>query len=702
MLLPKQYVERVYAGILGKLIGVYLGRPFEGWTHDQIVKELGPIWYYVHDRFNQPLVVTDDDVSGTFTFVRALLDNNETQETTSEQVGRTWLNYLVEGKTVLWWGGLGNSTEHTAFIRLKEGVPAPRSGSIELNGATVAEQIGAQIFIDSWAMVAPGNPELAVRLAREAARVSHDGEAVFAAQLLAAMESQAFIEPDIERLLDLGVSMIPKESLIRRLVDDLRSWVASDRDWEKSRTRIEEKYGYQKFKGNCHVVPNHAVVILSLLYAEDDFQQALMIANTCGWDTDCNAGNVGCLMGIKNGLAGIDAGPDWRGPLADRMLISSADGGRSVTDAVRETFEIVRIGAALAGVPEPRAPKKGARFHFELPGSTQGFTSETSFDSNGTTRIENVEGLSRNGERSLAIHYQGLAPGRFARVSTPTFMSLEEAAMSHYYFMATPTLWPGQTVEASLNAANSNGCEARCILILSYYDGEDQIRHIEGPELSLQPGQSGELEWKINQPHGLPIVRIGFRIDSIGAGTIHLDYLTWKGEPETKLGRPSGTGKMWRRIWVNAVDHLGVRWPETFHLSQNNSTGLYLTGTRDWKNFRVEAVITPRLAVSFGLAARVQGLKRYYQLQLQSGNRVRLVKRLHDEIILAEQAFSWECERDYLFQLEVNGSRIKASIDERLIFDVQDETKTLIDGGIAYVVEEGLITSKQISVSPLT
>src|SRR3981081_1841486 len=197
MLLPKQYVERVYAGILGKLIGVYLGRPFEGWTHDQIVKELGPIWYYVHDRFNQPLVVTDDDVSGTFTFVRALPDNNKTQEITSEQVGRTWLNYLVEGKTVLWWGGLGNSTEHTAFIRLKEGVPAPRSGSIELNGATVAEQIGAQIFIDSWALVAPGNPELAVRLAREAARVSHDGEAVFAAQLLAAMESQAFIEPDI-------------------------------------------------------------------------------------------------------------------------------------------------------------------------------------------------------------------------------------------------------------------------------------------------------------------------------------------------------------------------------------------------------------------------------------------------------------------------------------------------------------------------
>ena len=28
--LPADYAERVYAGVLGKLIGVYLGRPVEG------------------------------------------------------------------------------------------------------------------------------------------------------------------------------------------------------------------------------------------------------------------------------------------------------------------------------------------------------------------------------------------------------------------------------------------------------------------------------------------------------------------------------------------------------------------------------------------------------------------------------------------------------------------------------------------------
>ncbi len=74
MTIPLDYVERVYAGVLGKIIGVYLGRPFEGWSYDAIMAQLGEIWYYVHDKRGVPLIVTDDDISGTFTFLRALPD----------------------------------------------------------------------------------------------------------------------------------------------------------------------------------------------------------------------------------------------------------------------------------------------------------------------------------------------------------------------------------------------------------------------------------------------------------------------------------------------------------------------------------------------------------------------------------------------------------------------------------------------------
>ena len=128
--LPSDYRERAYAAVLGKLIGVYLGRPFEGWTYQRIISELGPIEYYVHQRLNSPLVVTDDDVAGTFTFIRALEDHGARPDITAREIGETWLNYIVENRAILWWGGNGNSTEHTAWLNLKRGIAAPLSGSI--------------------------------------------------------------------------------------------------------------------------------------------------------------------------------------------------------------------------------------------------------------------------------------------------------------------------------------------------------------------------------------------------------------------------------------------------------------------------------------------------------------------------------------------------------------------------------------------
>ena len=283
MELDKKYEEQVYAGVLGKIIGVYLGRPFEGWTYERIMEELGPINYYVNDKLNMPICVTDDDITGTFTFLRALRDFNYDKNITAKQIGQTWLNNLIEDRTILWWGGKGNSTEDTAYQNLKQGIHAPESGSIAMNGKTVAEQIGAQIFIDGWALVSPGNPEQAVRLAKEAGSVSHDGEAVYGAQVIAAMESLAFIEKDIGKIIDESKRFIPQDSTIFKLISDIQDWSGGNIDWEQAREKIAGKYGYDKYLGNCHMVPNHALIIMSLLFGDDDFQKTLMIVNTAGW-----------------------------------------------------------------------------------------------------------------------------------------------------------------------------------------------------------------------------------------------------------------------------------------------------------------------------------------------------------------------------------------------------------------------------------
>ena len=100
-----------------------------------------------------------------------------------------------------------------------------------LNGKVVAEQIGAQIFIDGWAMVSPGDPDQAAALSEKAARVSHDGEAVYGAVVMAVLEAMAFVEQDTNALLDKALDYIPADSVIRRLIDDVRTWHAKEPDW---------------------------------------------------------------------------------------------------------------------------------------------------------------------------------------------------------------------------------------------------------------------------------------------------------------------------------------------------------------------------------------------------------------------------------------------------------------------------------------
>ena len=700
MKLDHGYVERVYAGVLGKIIGVYLGRPFEGWTYQRIMEELGEINYYVHEKLGKPLVVTDDDISGTFTFVRALADYGYSRDITPGQIGQTWLNYLIENRTILWWGGMGNSTEHTAYLRLKKGIPAPQSGSMELNGQVVAEQIGAQIFIDAWAMLCPGDPKLAADFARRAGSVSHDGEAIYGAQVIAAMEAEAFVESDLEKLIDTAVALIPKDSVIYRMIEDIREWHSKEPDWRKARELLEANYGYDKYGGNCHMVPNHGLIILSLLYGDDDFQKSLMIVNTAGWDTDCNSANVGCLMGIKNGLAGIDAGPDFRGPVADRLYLPTADGGRAITDAVIETYHVVNMARALVGL-KPLAPKDGARFHFELPGSVQGFQVEDSIESQGTVLVENVPGHSHMGERSLALRYQHVATGRVARVATPTFIPADALGVSHYSLIASPTLYPGQIVRARVSADGDNNRPIDCSLYVRVYDCNDQLRRVGGPKVALKPGAEHEFSWKVPDMGGQPIAEIGIEIASSqrADGTVYLDYLTWNGIPTVTWSRPYDGGTVWQRAWVDGLDQLQFN-REPYRLVQNAGTGLMIQGTREWEDYSVTADLTPHMCEATGVAVRVQGMRRYYALLLCRDGLVRLVKELDGTKILGEAHIGWEFGQTYDLKLEVQGNRLKGWVRDQCLFDLTDPGEVLTSGAVALVCQEGRAACSVVSVMP--
>ena len=703
--LPDDYLGRVYAGVLGKLIGVYLGRPFEGWTYQNIMEQLGPIKYYVHDKLGQPLVITDDDVAGTFTFIRALEDHRVSADITPAEIGKTWLNYLIENKTVLWWGGNGSSTEHTAWLNLRRGVAAPESGSIAVNGTTIAEQIGAQIFIDGWALVSPGQPKLAAKLAQSAASVSHDGEAVQAAILWAAMEAEAFVSNDIGHLLEVGLDMIPSDCKIAQLIADVRAWHSQNDDWLDTRKLIEENHGYDRYPGICHVVPNHALMIMALLYAPDDFSQAQTIVNTSGWDTDCNAGNVGCLLGIKLGLEGLEGGPDWRSPIADRMLISSADGGYSINDAVRVSYRLANLGRELSGLPPQASPKDGAQFHFSLPGSLQGFEVRSPTGSGGQAKISNA---LYEDARMLSVEWKGLSSRQPVVVTTPTFITSDVPRMLTYELMASPLIYPGQRLKARLISPSTNVYPIKARLMAQYFDHQNKPLNINDEnEHVIDPGKDLEINWTVPDTNfgGDPIAEVGISFssqDSTEKTRMLVDWMRWDGTPSVILKRPESGGDFWRRAWVSDVDYFSEHPQWGIRIAKNRGEGMIAYGTRQWTNYTVSTVLNVHLSDHAGIVARMQGLRRFYAARLTRAGQFQLVRvRDEDVTILAETEYALEFDVKVPVVMTVNGDNIVASAGKSEISTKDSSSEGFKDGAMGLIVANGAVSTDSISVGPV-
>ncbi|MDO5689430.1 MAG: ADP-ribosylglycohydrolase family protein [Tissierellia bacterium] len=692
-----KYSEKIYAGVLGKLIGVYLGRPVEGWSYEKIQETFDEIKYYVHDKVGAPLIVADDDISGTFGFFKALEDFDYSKDISAEDFGRTWLNYIIEDKTILWWGGLGRSTEHTAFLNLKNGISAPQSGSIEQNGRTLAEQIGAQIFIDAIAMACPGNPDLAVDLVRKAASVSHDGLALDAACHLAALQAMAFEEKDLDILFDRGIAYVQNRELIE-MIEDVRQICKQERDWRKVRAYLDPKYGYGVCPGCCHMIPNHAMVVASILLGGDDFQKSISIASSAAWDTDCNAGNVGAFNGIRLGLAGIEAGLDYRSPVADRMYVVNSDGGSVVSDAVIESKKILIAAAKLAGEEAPSL--SASRFSFEFPGATQGFQS-CHFDHGYNTSVEVSNTNLYLEEHGLEIIVKDLADGVTASVSTPTFIDFSQIARN-FSTVASPSLYSSQIVKTRVKLLNEGEVSIRPYVLYYGLDNEEAVCYAEYTPLSKE---EMTLEWQVPDTGGMPIFKLGFQIQSQKkfAGSVQINSISWDGAPTQFAQRGMlmtsiwNTAPLWSASFASSAKHFAADFKQTYCVSHDEKDGLATIGTEEWKDYSVTSTCFFSLHRAGGLVARSKGHKRYYGAALNEYKEAILYKQ-RDEVrtVLARAPFVYEEDIGYELRLQVQGDQLRFFVDQQEIVTALDDSYT--SGGAGFTISEGTMTANNFII----
>jgi ADP-ribosylglycohydrolase len=671
------YAERVYAGVLGKFIGVYLGRPVEGWPYQDILDRFGLVDRFVAPELGLPIVVADDDISGTLAFARVVEDATEPDAIDASDVGRTWLNYIIEDRTILWWGGYGRSTEHTAYLNLRRGMTAPDSGSIAHNGSTLAEQIGAQIFSDAFAMMHPGDPDRAVALTRAAASVSHDGVALDAAGFLAAMRAAAFDEADLGKLIDGARRYVADRRLVA-LLDDVQGRVHVGDDWRDVRGWVDERYGYAVYPGPCHALSNIAMSLASLLVAGDDFTHAVAVASSVGFDTDSNAGTVGALNGIRLGLASI---PDrLRAPIADRAIVVSADGGESVTDAAREACRIVASGDRLARrKPEARR----ARFDFELPGSTHGWT------------ICPCRPDRRVGDVPLTNDGTGLVVPTdlgSTSISTTTFLDPAEA-VSNFSTVASPTLYPTDTVRVRLASETDAHVTPYAV-----YNTADGIRVERGVGRRLV-GDS-ELVWEV--PDIGNAVPFRFGLEFADATRVRVASVDWQGAPRVFTQSGLLLESIWDTKplalapWVSSAKNFEADFATTYSVSHPDVLGVVTTGTREWRDYAIDSTLVFSLHDAGGLVVRARGHRSFIAAIFRLGG-VELIEQQDDErTILARVEFPYELDRPYAVSFSAVADELLLEIDGATILTARSSRTS--GGGAGFLIETGTMSADGITI----
>jgi hypothetical protein len=318
-----------------------------------------------------------------------------------------------------------------------------------------------------------------------------------------------------------------------------------------------------------------------------------------------------------------------------------------------------------------------------------------------------------NAGGALAVGFERLAPERAARALTATFVLPEAIELvddgllaapglhpGRYALPASPTLYPGQTVSARVEADADNDGAVTCSLAARVYDGRDALSITRGSDVELLPGQDRTLEWRVGDTGGQPIAQIGVEVGSRKpvSGRVYVDRLTWDEVPEATFTRPASGGTMWRKAWVQHVDRFEPYWPEPYRLIQNRGRGLLIQGTREWDDYEVIAPLRPEAVGAAGIAARVQGLRRYYAVLLCDDHTVRLVKALDGEAVLAEAPLRREYGIAHDVGLRVQGTAIQARVDGNLVLAHDDEHRPLTGGAVALVCERGTMTCERVTV----
>lgn len=323
-----EFRDKVYACWLGKNIGGTLGMPFEGKTQVQEIS------FYTNIKKGEP--AANDDLDLQILWLKAMQEHDAQVDT--RILGEYWLKFVPVD-----WNEYGVGKKN-----MRKGLLPPLSG--EFNNAKWKHSNGAWIRSEIWACLYPGSPGLAATMGREDACVDHGAaEGTLAEIFTTAVESAAFIESDRDKLIDIGLAMIPRESQVARAVRTAVDARKAGKDWKEARLEVIKA---SASTGWFQAPRNVAFTMIGWLYGDGDFGKSICIAVNCGDDTDCTGATLGSIFGIIHGTKGIP--PRWSEPIGigiKTVAIKGFEHANDLNALTDQTVAMTKKVQAKYGLP---------------------------------------------------------------------------------------------------------------------------------------------------------------------------------------------------------------------------------------------------------------------------------------------------------------------------------------------------------------
>jgi hypothetical protein len=299
-------LDKIKGGWAGQAIGCTYGGPTEFLFQSTFIHDYQPIpWNRDSLRwFFENVPGLYDDIYMDLTFVEVL------EITGLDAPAGAFAEKFANAGYPLW------HANQMARWNILNGILPPQSGHW-LNNPH-ADDIDVQIEADFAGLMSPGMPNAAAAICDRVGHIMNFGDGYYGGVYVAAMYSLAFVENDVERLVEEALRIIPEESLFARTIQTvIQGYRENPKDCRETWFKVQKRWGedvgcpegvFRPFNIDARI--NSAWVVLGLLYGDGDFGKTIDISTRAGDDSDCNPATAGGILGTMIGYGNIPA--SWK------------------------------------------------------------------------------------------------------------------------------------------------------------------------------------------------------------------------------------------------------------------------------------------------------------------------------------------------------------------------------------------------------